>query len=332
MKYRRLGKSGVNVSELCLGTMYFGSTVSEETALKLVKRAVDLGVNFIDTANVYTQGRSEEIVGKAIKGMREDLVIATKVRHRMGPGPNDEGIGRKHILHAVEESLRRLGTDYVDVYYLHRPSNVDLRRGFIGEPVPLEETLSTLTDLVRSGKVRYIGCSNFPAWLQCKALWVSDKNGFESFAVTQPRYNLFNREIEREIIPLCVDQGIGIVPYSPLAGGVLTGKYKAGSPPPAGTRGATGLEWIKLHDFYWEDPDNLKTLEGLEGISKDLGISMSQLALAWFLANPAITAPIIGASNIQQLEENLASANISLSKDYVERIDKVAPPRGPYYT
>jgi len=161
---------------------------------------------------------------------------------------------------------------------------------------------------------------------------VSDKNGFESFAVTQPRYNLFNREIEREIIPLCVDQGIGIVPYSPLAGGVLTGKYKAGSPPPAGTRGATGLEWIKLHDFYWEDPDNLKTLEGLEGISKDLGISMSQLALAWFLANPAITAPIIGASNIQQLEENLASANISLSKDYVERIDKVAPPRGPYYT
>lgn len=332
MKYIRLGKSGVKVSELCLGTMDFGSKVDEATAKKLVEHAVDAGVNFIDTANVYVKGRSEEIVGKAIKGMREDLVLATKVRHRMGEGPNDEGLNRKHIMHAVEESLRRLETDYIDIYYVHRPSNADLRKGFVGEPVPMKETLSTLTDLVRSGKVRYIGCSNFPAWILCKALWVSDKTGLESYVVSQPRYNLFHRETEREIIPLCVDQGIGIVNYSPLAGGVLTGKYTVGSPPPKGSRGATSLDWIKTHDFYWEDPDNLRTLQGLEELSKDLGTSMVQIALAWLLANPAVTSPIIAASNMKQLEENLASTDISLSKADLERIDRIAPPKGPYYT
>ncbi len=332
MKYNRLGRSGVKVSEFCLGTMNFGSKVDVTMAKKLVDRAVDLGVNFVDTANVYNQGRSEELVGKAIKGMREDLVVATKVRHSMGSGPNDEGLSRKHILHAVEESLRRLDTDYIDIYYVHRPSNLDRLKGFFGEPVPMEETLSTLTELVRSGKVRYIGCSNFPAWLHCKALWVSDKNGFERYIVSQPRYNLFHRETEREIIPLCLDQGVGIVNYSPLAGGVLTGKYKAGSPPPAGSRGETGLEWIKTHDFYWEDPDNLKTLQGLEELSKDLGLSMAQIALAWLLSNPAVTSPIIGASNMQQLEENIAAADVALGKADLERIDKIAPRKGPYFT
>ena len=165
MKYRRLGKYGVKVSELCLGTMIYGSQVDEATATKIIRRAVDLGVNFIDTADVYVQGRSEEIVGKAIKGMREDIVLATKVRHSMGPGPNDEGLSRKHIMHAVDESLRRLDTDYIDIYYVHRPSNADVRQGYVGEPIPLEETLGALTDLVKSGKVRYLGCSNYPAWL-----------------------------------------------------------------------------------------------------------------------------------------------------------------------
>ncbi|MDQ1281516.1 MAG: hypothetical protein QG670_2781, partial [Thermoproteota archaeon] len=163
MNYKRLGKCGVNVSELCLGTMYFGSEVDEMTSIEIIKKAVDQGINFIDTANVYVQGKSEEIVGKAIKGMREDIVLATKVRQRMGTGPNDEGLSRKHIMKAVEDSLARLGTNYIDIYYVHRPSNADLRKGFVGEPVPMKETLGALTELVRSGKVRYIGCSNFPA-------------------------------------------------------------------------------------------------------------------------------------------------------------------------
>ena len=332
MKYKRLGNSGVKVSEFCLGTMHFGSKVDENTAKTLIQRAVAKGVNFIDTANVYVGGKSEEIVGKAIKGMRKDLVLATKVRHSMGPGPNDEGLSRKHIMQAFEESLRRLDTDYIDIYYVHRPSNVDGVKGFNGEPIPMRETLGALTDLVRSGKVRYIGCSNFPAWLLCKALWTSDKYGLESYVVSQPRYNLFQREIEREVIPLCVDQGIGIVPYSPLAGGVLTGKYKAGSQPPPGSRGALELEWMKRHNFYWEDLGNLKVLQGLEEISKDIGISMVQIALAWLRANPAITAPVIAASNIEQLEEILAATDVNLSKADLERIDKIAPSMGPYYT
>jgi len=332
MKYKRLGNSGVKVSEFCLGTMHFGSKVDENTAKKLVRRAVDKGINFIDTANVYVGGKSEEIVGKAIKGMRKDLVLATKVRQSMGPGPNDEGLSRKHIMQAFEESLRRLDTDYIDIYYVHRPSNVDMLKGFDGEPIPMRETLGALTDLVKSGKVRYIGCSNFPAWLLGKALWTSDKYGLESYVVSQPRYNLFQREIEREVIPLCVDQGIGVVPYSPLAGGVLTGKYKAGSQPLPDSRGALELGWIKRHNFHWEDSGNLKVLQGLEEISKDIGISMVHIALAWFRANPAITAPVIAASNIEQLEENLAAIDVNLSKADLERIDKIAPSMGPYYT
>jgi len=332
MEYKRLGKWGVKVSELCLGTMIFGSQVDEAASTEIISRAVDLGINFIDTANVYNQGKSEEIVGKAIKGMREDIVLATKVRHQMGPGPNDEGLSRKHIMHAVEESLRRLGTDYIDIYYVHRPSNADLREGYVGDPVPMEETLGTLTDLVRSGKVHYLGCSNFPAWLLCKSLWVSDVHEFERYVVAQPRYNLFNREIEREIIPLCVDQGIGIAPYSPLAGGVLTGKYKAGSPPPAGSRGDINPGYMKTHDFYWEDPDNVRVLRGLEEFCEELGRPMVQVALAWLSANPAVTSPIIGASNVGQLEECVASTELGFSRADLDRIDRIAPPMGPYYT
>jgi len=324
------------VSELCLGTMNFGSRVDESTAVKIVRRAVDLGINFVDTANAYNRGKSEEILGKAIKGMRDDLVIATKVRHRMGPSPNDEGLSRKHIMHAAKESLRRLDTDYIDIYYAHRPSNVDVPegpiRGFFGEPVPMTETLGSLTDLVRSGKVRYVGCSNFPGWLLCKSLWVSDRHMLERYVVAQPSYNLLNREIEREIIPLCIDQGIGIVSYSPLAGGALTGKYKAGKPPPADSRGAIELEWFKVSGQHWEDPKNVRTLQGLEELSKDLGRPMHQIALAWLLANPAITSPIIGASNVQQLEENIAATELKLSKNDLERIDRIVPPMGPYYT
>jgi aryl-alcohol dehydrogenase-like predicted oxidoreductase len=333
MKYKRLGNCGVNVSELCLGTMFFGSQVDETTSIELITKAYDQGINFLDTANTYAQGRSEEIVGKAIKGMRDDIVLATKVRHRVGNGPNDEGLSRKHIMKAVEDSLRRLKTDYIDIYYVHRPSNAAPRgTGFSGAPVPLTETLGALTDLVRSGKVRYIGCSNFPAWLLCEALWTSDKYELETFVVDQPPYNLLQREIEREIIPLCVDQGIGIVPYSPLAGGVLTGKYKLGSPPPAGSRGEINPMFLKRPGLNWEDAKNQKILQGLEALSKELAASMAQLALAWLKAQPAITAPIMAASNMKQLEENLAVTTIDLKKDELERINTIAPALGPYVT
>jgi aryl-alcohol dehydrogenase-like predicted oxidoreductase len=333
LRYKRLGKCGVKVSEFCLGTMIFGAQVNEDTAANIVRRAIDLGINFIDTADVYTRGRSEEIVGKVIKDMRrEDIVLATKVRQRMGPGPNDEGLSRKYIMHEVDESLRRLCTDYIDIYYCHRPSNADLRTGFAGEPVPLEETLGALTDLVRSGKVHYLGCSNFPAWLHCKALWVSDINGLERFDVSQPVYNLLNREIEREILPLCVDQGIAVVPYSPLAGGVLTGKYKAGTPAPLSSRGAVDLGWIKSHNFFWEDAEQARILESLHRFSNECGRPMAQVALAWLLANPTVTAPIVGASSVQQLEESLGAAEVNFSKADLEKIDGLAPAMGPYFT
>ena len=333
MKYKRLGKCGVKVSEFCLGTMIFGAQVNEDTATKIIRRAIDLGVNFIDTADVYARGKSEEIVGKALKDMRrEDIVLATKVRQRMGPSPNDEGLSRKYIMHEVDESLHRLGTDYIDIYYCHRPSNADLRTGFTGQPVPLEETLGALTDLVRSGKVHYLGCSNFPAWLHCKALWVSDINGLERLNVSQPVYNLLNREIEREILPLCVDQGIGVVPYSPLAGGVLTGKYKAGSPAPETSRGAVDLGWIKSHNFFWEDAEQARILESLSRFSNERGRPMTQVALAWLMANPAVTSPIVGASSVQQLEESLGAAEVKLSTADLEKIDGIAPAMGPYFT
>ena len=312
--------------------MIFGAQVNEDTAANIIRRAIDLGINFIDTADVYARGKSEEIVGRAIKDRREDIVLATKVRQRMGPGPNDEGLSRKYILHEVDESLHRLGTDYIDIYYCHRPSNSDLRTGFTGDPVPLNETLGTLTDLVKSRKVHYLGCSNFPAWLHCKALWVSEVNGLERFIVSQPVYNLLNREVEREILPLCADQGIGVVPYSPLAGGVLTGKYKAGSPAPDSSRGAVDLAWIKSHNFFWEDMERAQTLKGLDSFCNERGRPMVQVVLAWLLANPVITAPIIGASSVQQLEESLGATEVNLSKADLERIDRIAPAMGPYFT
>jgi len=333
VEYKRLGKSGVKVSSLCLGTMDFGSKIDEAAAIKIVKRAVDSGINFIDTADIYNNGKSEEILGRAIKGMRDDLVIATKVRHRMGSGPNDEGLSRKHIMHAAKESLRRLGTDYVDIYYAHRPSNVPWPPIEIaGEPEPMKETLGAFTDLVRSGKVRYLGCSNFPAWLTCRSLWLSDRHMLEEFVVTQPPYNLLDRDIEREVVPLCIDQGIGIVPYSPLAGGVLTGKYKAGSPAPAGSRGFTDPDWFKGCSFYWEDPGNVKTIESLQKFSQTRGKPMGQIALAWVLTNPAITSCVIGARSEQQLEESVAATQLSLSKSDLDMIDRLVPTTGPYRT
>ena len=236
-------------------------------------------------------------------------------------------------MRAAEESLRRLDIDYVDVYYAHRPSNVPWPPIEIaGEPVPLKETLSAFTDLVRTGKVRYLGCSNFPAWLTCKSLWLSDRYMLDEFVVSQPPYNLLDREIEREVVPLCVDQGIGIVPYSPLAGGVLTGKYKAGRPAPEGSRGAGRPEWFTGTSFHWEDPDNVRTIEKLQEFSQSRGEPMGHIALAWVLANPAISSCIIGAKSEQQLEESVSAMQLSLSKSDLDTIDMLMPSGGPYRT
>jgi len=312
MKYKSLGKAGVKVSELCLGTMIYGRQVDEASSVKIIKRAVEQGINFIDTADVYTEGGSEEIVGKAIEGMRDDIVLATKVRGRTGPGPNDEGLSRKHIMQNVEASLRRLRTDYIDLYQVHRPDPT----------TPLKETLTALNDLVRAGKVHYVGCSNFPAWQLEKALRTCDANDLEPFISVQPRYNIIDREIERELLPLCIEEGIGVIPYSPLAGGFLTGKYQPDKPAPEGSRGQLRPEWIS-HNFT---PRNQAILQELERLSKETGMSMSQLSLAWLLANPAITSPIIGASQLEQLEENIDVVNHSPPTEALTRISEVSKP------
>lgn len=312
MKYKPLGKTGVKVSELCLGTMIYGQQVNETIAIKIIKRAIELGVNFIDTADVYAEGRSEEIVGKAIKGMREEVVIGTKVRSRTGSGPNDEGLSRKHIMHNFEASLKRLGTDCIDLYQVHRTD----------PNTPLKETLTTLSGLVRDGKVRYIGCSNFPAWQLEKALRISEVNGLESFATIQPRYNIMDRDIERELLPLCVEEGIGVITYSPLAGGFLTGKYKPNKPAPEGSRGQIRPEMMGRY----LNQRGQAILQELHKISTENKMSISQLSLAWLMANPAVTVPIIGASTLEQLEENMGVLNHTLSPDALKRVGEVSKP------
>jgi aryl-alcohol dehydrogenase-like predicted oxidoreductase len=312
MMYKNLGKTGTKVSELCLGTMIFGQQVDETTAVKIINRAVDLGINFIDTADVYAEGRSEEIVGKAIRGMREDIVLATKVRGRTRPDPNGEGLSRKHIMRNLEASLKRLGTDYIDLYQVHR----------VDPTTPLKETMTTLSDIVRSGKVRYIGCSNFPAWQLEKALRISEVQGLETFATVQPRYNIIDRDIERELLPLCVEEGIGVVPYSPLAGGVLTGKYHQDRPAPEGSRGQLRPAMITRY----LNPRNQAILQELEKISSETKMSLGQIGLAWLMANPAVTAPIIGASKVEQLEENMGVLGHSLPAEALARISEASKP------
>lgn len=312
MKYKNLGRTGVKVSELCLGTMIFGQQVEEETAVKIVRRAIEGGINFIDTADVYVNGRSEEIVGKAIEGMRDQIVLATKVRSRTGTGPNDEGLSRKHIMHNFEASLKRLGTDYIDLYQLHRPD----------ASTPLNETLTTLNDLVRDGKVRYIGCSNFHSWQLEKALRISEVNRLESFVTVQPRYNVMDRDIEQELLPLCADEGIGVIPYSPLAGGFLTGKYRAGEPAPAGSRGQLRPETVTRY----LNARSQRILEELGKISEETKMTMSQISLAWLMANPVVTSPIVGASRLEQLEENLGVLDHTLSAEALKRISEASKP------
>ncbi|GIV18766.1 MAG: aldo/keto reductase [Armatimonadota bacterium] len=287
MNYKRLGKTGLWVSELCMGCMTFGGEADEQTSIAMVERCLDAGINFFDTANVYTGGRSEQILGKALRPHREKVVIATKVRARVAEGPNGEGLSRYHILQQVEASLRRLQTDVIDLYQVHSWD----------ENTPLEETLSTLNDLVRQGKVRYIGCSNFAAWQLCKALWLSDKHDWARFDSIQPRYNLIDRVIEMELLPLCQTEGVGVMVYSPLAGGILTGKYRPGEPPPPGTRAAENKWFLERR----AQPHNIERAQRIVEVLKRFDRPLVQTAIAWTVSNPAVTCAIIGARHMEQL-------------------------------
>lgn len=316
MEYRKLGRTGLRVSELCLGTMTFRWTTSERQALRLLDHAWHAGITFIDTADLYSVwapgnpgGVAERIVGRWLATKpRDQVVIATKVRGRMGQGPNDEGLSRQHILNAVEGSLQRLGVDYIDLYQTHWPD----------WDTPLEETLRALDDLVHAGKVRYIGASNHAAWLLTKALWVSDKLGLARYDAIQPHYHLLNRpEVEPDLAALCLDQGLGLIPYSPLAGGFLTGKYTPDYTPPA-SRGAEGDRMTR----YRTEP-NFLIVEALREMGAARGKSVAQMALGWLLTQPFVTAPIIGANTVEQLDELLGAVGLRLSEDEMTRLDEL---------
>ncbi len=323
MQYRFLGRTGMQVSELCLGAMTFGREATEAESIQMMDCFVEQGGNFIDTADVYTQGVSEEIVGRWMKGKpRDELVIATKVRFNMGPGVNDSGLSRKHILSGVENSLRRLQTDYIDLYQVH----------MWDDAAPLEETLSTLDRLVQSGKVRYIGASNYTAWQLQKAVDISMFNGWEPFACLQPLYNMLDREIEFELVPVCLNEGVGIIPWSPLRGGWLSGKFRRGmEAPPSGTRieEASKRGWSET----WEAYANERTwtvLDALFAVAEEAGKNPAQVALRWLLQKPGITAPIVGARTLQHLETNLGAAGWELSADQMQRLDEASEMKAGY--
>lgn len=317
MEYRRLGRTGLKVSTICLGTMQFGWSTDEPTAHTIMSRAVDLGINFLDTADVYSRwvegnpgGVAETHIGNwlaksAVK--RDQIILATKVRGKMGDGPNDEGLSRGHILNAVEASLRRLRTDYIDLYQTHWPD----------DETPLDETLRALDDLVRAGKVRTIGCSNYPAWLLAKALWISDVNKLARYDSLQPHYSYVHRaEFERELQDLCLDQGIGVIPYSPLGGGFLTGKYRRDTQMPESAR-AEGVKRRYMNER------GFAAIDKLEEIGHAHNATVAQTAIAWCLANPAVTSAIIGANSIAQLEDTVKGAQVNLSVEDKQALDVV---------
>ncbi|MDT7650470.1 MAG: hypothetical protein QOI36_1876 [Pseudonocardiales bacterium] len=318
MDYRQLGRSGLRVSTITLGTMGFGGTgwasavgtIDVDGARRQISLARDAGVNLIDTADVYSNGLSEEIVGRALGADREDVLIATKVRMPMGKDPNDAGLSRHHIIRGAEASLRRLGTDYIDLYQVHE---------WDGQ-TPLDETLEALDSLVQSGKVRYIGASNYAAWQLMKALGVSERTGLSRFVSQQIYYSLQARDAETELVPLSIDQGLGILVWSPIAGGLLSGKYRRGVDAPAGSRHLSDWDEPPVHD-----EDKLyDTIEALVEIGAARGVSAAQIALAYVIGKPAVTSVIVGARTEDQLADNLASARLALTDDEISRLDVVS--------
>lgn len=309
MEFRRLGRTGLKVSSICLGTMTFGHQCEESTSFAILNKAAEAGVTFLDTADVYpvppspeTAGRTEEIVGKWLEGKRDRFVLATKCRIRVGHEVNDEGLSRRHILRAVEDSLRRLRTDTIDLYQAHSPD----------PDTPLEETLRAFDDLVRQGKVRYVGVSNFPAWQVALGLGISARLGLARLDSVQPRYNLLYREMEAELLPLCRDQGIGVIAYNPLAGGFLSGKYRSLEVPPPGTRFSLGKTGDLYRDRYWQQAQ-FEAVEHLRQFFQPRGKSLVSVAVAWVLTQPGITSAIVGASRPEQLDESIAAVNLTLT-------------------
>ena len=300
MEYRSLGSSGLKVSVVGLGGNQFGGKVDQARTEQIVHSAMDLGVNFIDTADVYSRGRSEEVLGVALEGRWDRIVLATKVRSPMGDGPNDRGASRYHIFEGVHRSLQRLNTDHIDLLQIHSWDT----------ETPIEETMRALDDLVRSGKVRYIGASNYAAWQLCRSNDVAEMRGWAPFVSIQPHYHMFERGIERELVPYCREFGVGILPYFPLAGGFLTGKYREGAPPPAGSRGE-----VSPYVQRYFTPANFARLERLRSWAEERGHSMAELAIAWLLAQPQLASVIAGVTSSEQVEANTEVASWRLTPD-----------------
>lgn len=309
MKIRRLGRTGLKVTEICLGTMTFGHQCDERTSFAIMDKAAERGVFFFDTADLYpvppafeTTGRTEEIIGKWMQGKRDRFVLATKCRMRVGPNANDEGLSRRHVMKSVDDSLRRLRTDYIDLYQPHAED----------PETPLDETMRALDDVVRAGKVRYLGCSNFSAWRLALSLGICGQHDWSRFESVQPRYNILYREIETELVPLCRDQSIGIMAYNPLAGGLLTGRYKEGEPPPEGTRFGLGGHTGPLYrDRYWQQAQ-FDAIKKLKSFLDSRGKAITQVAVKWVLDQPGITSAIVGASKPEQLDQTLAAVDVEL--------------------
>ena len=306
MEYRHLGRSGLQVSTIGLGTNNFGRRIDADGTARVIDQALEVGVNTIDTSNSYGGTLSEEYIGRALKGKRADAIIATKVSSRMGEGPNQAGNSRQHITVEVENSLRRLRTDYIDLYQIH----------FTDADTPIEETLRALDDLVRQGKVRYTGCSNFMAWQVCEASWTSRSLGLTPFVSVQPAYSMLNRAIEAELVPFCIEYGVGILPYYPLANGFLTGKYRRGQPPPEGTR-------LAENDRGMFTDANFDLLARLEDFAAERGRSLLDLAFAWLLANPAVSSVIAGATRPDQVVSNANAAGWNLDAEEKAEVDAV---------
>jgi len=317
VEYRPLGATGVQVSPLCLGAMMFGAwgNSDHDESIRIIHRALDAGINFVDTADVYSRGESEEIVGKALAGgRRDDVVLATKFHGSMGDDPNERGNSRRWIMREVDASLRRLGTDWIDLYQVHR----------FDEGTDLDETLGALTDLVRAGKIRYLGSSTFPAHLIVEAQWVAERRGRERFVCEQPPYSMLVRGIEADVLPVCEQYRMAVIPWSPLAGGWLSGRYRKGAEPPTSTRAGR-----IPHRYDLSLPENQRKLDAadrLAQLAEEAGLTLIQLAIAFVLRHPAVTAPIIGPRTMEQLESQLSALEVQLDDELLDRIDEIVPP------
>jgi aryl-alcohol dehydrogenase-like predicted oxidoreductase len=316
MEYRALGRTGVVVSPLCLGAMMFGAwgNTDHDDSIRIIHRAVDEGVNFVDTADVYSRGESEEIVGKALAGRRDRVVLATKVHGRMGDDPNQQGNSRRWILQEVESSLRRLRTDWIDLYQIHRPE----------ADTDIDETLGALTDLQRAGKIRAFGSSTFPAHEIVEAQWAAERRGRERFVCEQPPYSLLVRGIERDVLPVCARYGMGVISWSPLAGGWLSGRYRKGEEPPRSSRADRIPKRFDLS--LPENQRKLDVADRLAQLAEEAGLSLVHLAIAFVLRHPAITAAIVGPRTMEQLESQLGAADVELSDDLLDAIDDLVAP------